>query len=222
MPDSLFTPFDLYCERLGPGFWAEPLNAWSNGSFLVAAWLAWRLARRQQHTRATDIRILIGLTAAIGIGSFLFHTLAVRWAMLADVIPIGVYQAAFLMFYTRRVAGLTPAVVALCLATFGGLSLVFDALPAHWLNGSLTYAPSGLFMAVMGVYHRRAGKQAPWAMLLACGIFSLSFFFRAIDMAVCERLPVGTHALWHLLNGVLLYVTTRAYVLNAPSKGDPS
>ena len=27
---------DIYCERLGPGFWAEPVNALSNGAFLVA------------------------------------------------------------------------------------------------------------------------------------------------------------------------------------------
>ena len=42
MPSSAFTPLDLYCERLGPEFWAEPLNAISNGGFIVAAWLAWR------------------------------------------------------------------------------------------------------------------------------------------------------------------------------------
>ena len=29
---------DLYCERLGPGLLAEPLNAVTNGAFLVAAW----------------------------------------------------------------------------------------------------------------------------------------------------------------------------------------
>jgi hypothetical protein len=32
---------DIYCERLGPGLWAEPLNAVTNVAFFVAAWLAW-------------------------------------------------------------------------------------------------------------------------------------------------------------------------------------
>ena len=36
-------PIDAYCERLGPGFWAEPLNAWTNLAFLLAALLAPRL-----------------------------------------------------------------------------------------------------------------------------------------------------------------------------------
>ena len=30
-------PLDGYCERLGPGLWAEPLNFLSNAAFLVAA-----------------------------------------------------------------------------------------------------------------------------------------------------------------------------------------
>ena len=37
---------DAYCERVGMGLLAEPLNAFSNVSFLLAAWAAWVLARR--------------------------------------------------------------------------------------------------------------------------------------------------------------------------------
>jgi len=28
---------DGYCERVGPGLWAEPLNAVSNAAFLIGA-----------------------------------------------------------------------------------------------------------------------------------------------------------------------------------------
>jgi len=28
---------DLYCERLGPEFWAEPINALTNGAVLYLA-----------------------------------------------------------------------------------------------------------------------------------------------------------------------------------------
>ena len=36
-----------YCERGGdPGFWAEPLNAISNGAFVIAGLIAaWQLTR---------------------------------------------------------------------------------------------------------------------------------------------------------------------------------
>ena len=37
MDQTIFDPIDAYCERLGPGLWAEPLNAVTNLAFLVAA-----------------------------------------------------------------------------------------------------------------------------------------------------------------------------------------
>lgn len=38
------TSLDLYCERCSPDFWAEPVNALTNISFLVAAFFGRRLA----------------------------------------------------------------------------------------------------------------------------------------------------------------------------------
>jgi hypothetical protein len=44
MDQTIFDPIDAYCERLGPGLWAEPLNALTNLAFIVAALIcAWRL-----------------------------------------------------------------------------------------------------------------------------------------------------------------------------------
>ena len=37
---------DVYCERVGPGLWAEPVNALTNAAFFLAGWLLWRNARR--------------------------------------------------------------------------------------------------------------------------------------------------------------------------------
>ncbi len=70
---------DNYCERLGPGLWAEPLNALSNLSFLIAAFVAWRLLQRGAAVDGSH-KILVLLIATIGIGSGLFHTYATVWA----------------------------------------------------------------------------------------------------------------------------------------------
>ncbi|HEY9615965.1 MAG TPA: ceramidase domain-containing protein [Microcoleaceae cyanobacterium] len=93
---------DIYCERVTPGLWAEPLNALSNVAFLMAAWAIWRLAR-QQPKIPTGIWILMTLAISIGIGSALFHTFATQWANLLDVIPIGLFQLTFLWLYSRQV-----------------------------------------------------------------------------------------------------------------------
>jgi hypothetical protein len=77
-------PIDLYCERVSPSFWAEPVNAVSNLAFLIAAIAAFDLWRR---AGKSDRAIL----ALVAVGSFAFHTLATRGAMWLDVIPIGLF-----------------------------------------------------------------------------------------------------------------------------------
>ena len=79
-----------YCERIDGSFWAEPLNAVTNAAFLVAALAGFWLWRRQGGRDAVTL-VLIELVFAIGIGSFLFHTVPNRWTLLADVVPIQLF-----------------------------------------------------------------------------------------------------------------------------------
>ncbi len=78
---------DAYCERTSSGLLAEPLNAITNASFLIAAWAAWFLARRLGRLSA-GVQILIWLSVSVGIGSGLFHTTATAWALILDIVPI--------------------------------------------------------------------------------------------------------------------------------------
>ena len=72
---------DAYCERSDPSFWAEPVNAVTNLAFVLAGLWAWR--------RTSGLgRVLSVVLMAIGVGSFLFHTVAEAWSGLADVLPI--------------------------------------------------------------------------------------------------------------------------------------
>ncbi|ADJ65707.1 ceramidase [Herbaspirillum seropedicae] len=215
MNDSLFAPVDLYCERLSPAFWAEPVNALSNLGFIVAAYCAWRLLKSRGMRTSSTAGILALMIAVIGIGSFLFHTVAVRWALLADVIPISLYQVLFLAFYLRQVARLSLPVVAAWLLAFFATSYGIGALPDQWLNGSLSsYGSAWLFIAGLGVYHWRPDKHEPMTLLLALGVFTLSLAFRSADMAVCHYVSIGTHMFWHLSNSIVLYLTTRAFIVN--------
>ena len=219
MSGSALTPLDLYCERLGPEFWAEPLNALSNGGFVVAAWLAWRLSTHMPGRTPWSTHLLIGLLAAIGVGSFLFHTLAVTWAMWADVVPIFLYQLLFLVLYVGRVARVRT------LTTLGWVTLFFLAswgfamLPTQWLNGSLSYGSAWVFLAGMAAYHWRSGQREPLGLATAIWLFTLSLACRSLDMQTCEWLSTGTHSLWHLFNAGVLYLSTRALVMNEPREG---
>jgi len=204
---------DIYCERTEPGLWAEPLNALSNLAFFIAAMAAFRLARRRGGLKF-ESGLLIVLIVLIGTGSSLFHLLANRWAQLADVLPILIYQAAFIGIYSLRVMQWNAPSAALLLAFFFLLTWLFGLAPREWLNGSLSYGPALLFLVGLGAYHYRQDRRARATLLLAAGVFVISLTFRSIDMQICPTLPAGVHYLWHMLNAVVLFLTMRALLLN--------
>lgn len=203
---------DNYCERTDGTFWSEPLNAVSNASFIVAAVAILMLARRRGALDAPT-GLLAALMATIGVGSFLFHTVATRWAMLADVLPILAYQVAFILLYLRRAARASVVVTAGVLAAFFGLGVLFGRLPRELMNGSLGYAPALIVLLGLAIVHARNAPREPGLLGAAAALFVVSLTFRSIDMVVCDAFPPGTHVFWHLTNGVVLYLSTRAFIV---------
>lgn len=204
---------DIYCERSAPGLLDEPLNLVSNAAFLVASVMAFMLARREKAT-SPGIVFLIVMIALIGIGSSLFHSFANTWSKFADVIPIVIFQIGFIAVYASRVMSLNKRRTVVLVAGFFALSFASGFIPYDWLNGSLSYSPALIFLLGLGIYHMRTGKNEPYALLMAGGVFILSLMFRSIDMAVCDHLPIGVHYFWHMLNGVVLYLSVRAIIKN--------
>jgi len=50
-------------------------------------------------------------------------------------------------------------------------------------------------------------------LLMAAAIFAVSLTFRTVDAPICAAVPIGTHFMWHLLNGCVLFIVVRALVL---------
>jgi hypothetical protein len=201
------TAIDLYCERADASFWAEPVNALSNLSFLIAAVAAFRSWR--QGRRDPAILLLILLTVLIGLGSFTFHTVATRAAALADTIPIAAFIYGYLLWALRRLFALGWAGSLILVALFGISAQSFAAMvPRALLNGSHAYLPAlAVLLAVGGLVQATPHGRA---MLMAAGVFAVSLTFRTVDLSLCAVLPVGTHFVWHTLNGVVLYLLLRA------------
>ncbi|WP_350333417.1 ceramidase domain-containing protein [Coralliovum pocilloporae] len=206
---SWLAPVDLYCVRVEQSFWAEPLNALSNGAFLIAAVLAWRLVgRRGGGYVAYGFAALIGV---IGLGSFLFHTFANRWSLLADVLPITLFIYGFFFVVLYRLLELPLLQAVFGTGAFLGASFVFaSALPQGFLNGSSEYLPALAALLYLGALIRRRNAYAGYSLLTAALVFIVSITFRSIDNAICETLPIGIHYVWHILNGVVLYACVRA------------
>lgn len=206
---------DIYCERTQAGLWDEPLNALSNAAFIIAAFFALKTAGKR-NVLNPQTGTLISLLAIIGVGSFLFHTFANTWSKFADVIPILLFQLGFIAIYARNIIGFGALKIGGLLALFFASSIMSGMFPYSWLNGSIGYAPALFFLIGFGIYHKRTHKTEPNIYLITAAIFALSLTFRSIDMAVCEALPIGVHYMWHILNGVTLYLTLRGLILNWP------
>ncbi|NAZ38323.1 ceramidase domain-containing protein [Rubellimicrobium sp. CFH 75288] len=192
---------DLYCERTGPHFWAEPVNALTNAAFLVAAFVAWRRWGRDPLCAA-----LAALLALIGVGSFLFHTLATPWAAAADVIPIGLFILLYVWATHRRYWGQGRGVAALfvlgTIPWIGLLAPLFARLPGFAV--SAVYWPVPLLILVHALLLRRRLPTVAQGLAIGAAILVLSLVFRSLDGALCEAIPFGTHFLWHLLNALML------------------
>ncbi len=202
---------DIYCERLSPAFWAEPINAVTNAAFLVAALVAFGLWRRKTPDDWIGLA-LIGIVFVIGIGSFLFHTFATRWAGLADVIPILVFILFYLLIALRRFLELHWVI---CISIVIGFLVLGPMVGEVWeplIGGSASYLPALLAIYVVGLFYLRKNGPLARQVLLAGMVFTLSLTFRAIDEPLCNSVTFGTHFLWHILNSLVLYLLLRVLI----------
>ena len=207
---------DLYCERIGAGLLAEPINALTNAAFFIAVWAAWSLARRS-HRLSTAIWVLIALSIAIGTGSALFHTFASGWARVLDEVPILLFQLCYLWLYARRIMRLRSGFAAAAIAAYMVVAYFGRQFP-DLLNGSLVYAPALILLLGLGLYHFLRHKAGRVLLLAATGIFLIALAFRLVDEAACADFPIGTHFLWHVLIAGVLYLSMRALILNWPMR----
>lgn len=190
---------DGYCERIGPEFWAEPINAVTNLAFMLVAVVMWR--------RSFGLgRVMAGVLFAIGVGSFLFHTFAQRWAGAADVLPILIFILVYVFAANRHFwsLGFWPALgaTALFIPYAAATAPIFGMIPG--LGGSAAYAPVPLLIATYAVLLRHRLPQVARNLAVGAGLLVLSLLARTVDEALCELIPMGTHFLWHLLNAVML------------------
>ena len=194
---------DGYCERVGFAFWAEPVNAVTNLAFLLAA--AWMWPRVQGAGLGLG-RILCAILFAIGIGSFLFHTTATRWAAMADVLPILAFILAYVFAANRDYWEFSPwpaaGLTALFLPYAAATVPLFAMIPG--LGSSAGYAPVPLLILIYAWLLRGRAPATARGLALGAGLLILSLTFRTIDEPLCGAIPLGTHFLWHVLNAIML------------------
>ncbi|RVB41600.1 ceramidase domain-containing protein, partial [Mesorhizobium sp. M7A.F.Ca.CA.001.06.1.1] len=104
MWQTFLAPVDLYCERTGPEFWSEPVNALTNFAFIAAG--LWGVREVRRLGTGAFAEVLAWWVVAIGIGSTIFHTFATKGTVWADVLPIAGFTLAYTLFNLRRFLGM--------------------------------------------------------------------------------------------------------------------
>jgi hypothetical protein len=210
-----FNSVDIYCERLDASFWAEPINAISNLSFIVAGLFLWRL-RSPRSALMTILMILISL------GSFSFHTYANRLTGLLDVLAIALYLVAFSYLIPKQWSrnSLLIQVGSLLLLI---VSIVLAHLLMSHLKPALPWLPPGIYLGawlallIYALVTQHSNKPAARFLWLAVIVFPFSLLSRQLDMLLCDSLG-PTHWLWHLLNSLTLYWSSYGLCIERHSK----
>ena len=164
--------------------------------------------------------LLCANLALIGVGSFLFHTFATPWAKLLDVLPIVTivllyFWAILLRAYRESCFRAALFVIGFALAAVG-----FACVVGATSIGKDNAAYMAAWLLIVGnaaVFGWRGHKLTPW-LCAGAGIFAASIAMRMADHPVCSSFPIGTHFLWHLLNGALFAVLLTGYVRHCPGR----
>jgi len=238
---------DLYCERTGPGLLQEPINTVSNIAFLIAAIIAYYRLDKRGNSDVAEMVLIIS-AVLVGIGSILFHTFANPIAHKADIVPIWFFVGSYTLLAVYRLSGENKiTTLALATLATGGLVLlnvlaldanvVLENTSAHGqsnvdlsgfepasfspgaFNGSIDYLPVVMTLLTCTIAAAILKHPIKGYLALASFLFIVALFFRTIDLSVCHStIGIGTHFLWHLLNGIVVFVLLDGMIYAMPRK----
>ena len=209
---DLFSQIDIYCERLAPGLLAEPLNLFSNGSFLVAAYFCSRYQRTLTETpMPAAVKWLTGWLFLVGIGSIIFHSFANLLSQFLDVGPIGVFVISFLYLWNRQVLQRSILRILGDLVILIALTALFlTVVPKDAVGGSQGYFSVVIFLGYYGFLHHKLHREK--GLIKATGLFVLALIFRSLDELLCPIFPHGLHFLWHLCVGGVGFICLHEFI----------
>jgi len=202
----------IYCESFDNFLTNQPFNTLTNIAFIIAGILLIKLYR-EKGIKSNSIITLITLVFLVGIGSTIWHFSETFVGKMLDVIPISLLIFAYLVLFLKKVAGKSTLFAVITLIIFIGINFfalqIFEKEP---LKSSAGYFPAFLMLALMTFHTFRKKLMIAKEMLLALLIFMFAIVFRSTDYLVCDAFSVGTHFIWHILVGFLVYFIVRALI----------
>jgi hypothetical protein len=194
-----FVPVPQYCERLGSGLLAEPLNVFSNLFFIAASVILLQHVRANSTAHPKWLRFLIIMVGAIGVGSTVFHMEPNHLTVLFDTVPIYTFLVATLLLLVYKMTRSWEQTLYF-VGFYGLLQIaVTIVVPQSFLNGSIRHLITAVTASgLLAVSIQRYGRRS-WWLLATIVVYGLAILMRSIDPAACANFRLGTHFIWHIL-----------------------
>lgn len=216
----LFEPIDAYCERVGLGLFAEPLNVGASILLVLAGHWLWRsLADQPRYNRLATLVALVGATSAI------LHLWPNRFTSALLLASIAGFALLCLYRVNVDLLGLSRRLSLVATGVF--LPFLVGAFPLMTLStgalGTLALAPFPVLMLGYAAVFRPHSPDLARAFLMLALLLAVALGLRAADGAMCSRWPQGTHFLYILIGGLtlvgLVRVTARHALAGAVARG---
>jgi len=187
----------------------EPVNVITNIFFIVAGLMAIKKMKILGNLKPQnfDIILLSIIMMSIGIGSAFYHFKPNALTLNLDVLPIALFIHIFLISVLLRVfkTSILNTLVLFILFVGAGVAseIYFDR---GILNGTIMYIPTYITLLLILLALKRNKDWEYDSLLVTTFIWTASLIFRTIDAEACVQTHgIGTHAIWHILNAVVLY-----------------
>ena len=201
-----------YCERTTDGILSEPLNSLTNLAFIIISFLIFKKFREEKFSIIFSVLIF-----SIGVSSFLFHSVPNRITGTMDMFFILIFILMYLfsinnfIFKQSKITSLLFSLFAPLLYYYLGNILKQNVT---FLGDSSFYIIILLHLYIIYFYTFFIDIQSRLYLLIANLMFTLSIFFRALDLYTCEFNLYGTHFVWHVLNSFVLFMLIMFFYKN--------
>ena len=196
----ILEPVYLYCERAGPGVFAEPLNLAATLAFLVSGVLIWRMS-----SRLPLMRWMAVPTCLLFPGTAYLHMAPSILSLGLTIATIVMFVLVFFFAANRDIVGLSgrmASVSSVLILPFTAVSLpLIGLLPGA--SGSAAYVPLAVLLLGYAAALRAEHPEVARGLLTSALILGAALALRSADLALCGGWPYGTHFLWMIGAAVL-------------------
>jgi len=213
IPNMWLNTEKMYCENFKDlSFTSQPVNTATNIAFLIAGILLINFYLKTKK-KSKWISTLIILVFFIGIGSTIWHYSGTKIGKLLDVGPISLFMFVSIYYFLKKIVKMSGLKIIVSLIIFGMLSLLsLLIVKEEPFKSSAGYLPALLVLALLTYYAVKKVNLISKELFYAFITFLLAIIFRSTDFLVCNNFLIGTHFLWHILNGIFVYLLVKALI----------